>query len=160
MRIAPSLVFFLPLWVLGPTSPFGQARVILPRQSVGQPITTVDAADPTSELPSASSTIDTTGGSASSLTNSYPAGPTSSADSNGTTGRSQTAPYSNSQQVPEWPVKYYDFTLTWGSVNSNGEPRQAILINGQTPGPLIELEEGQQVSVSRALETVPSRRLH
>jgi FtsP/CotA-like multicopper oxidase with cupredoxin domain len=142
MRIAPSLVFFLPLWVLGPTSPFGQARVILPRQSVGQPI------------------IDTTGGSASSLTNSYPASPTSSADSNGTTGRSQTAPYSNSQQVPEWPVKYYDFTLTWGSVNSNGEPRQAILINGQTPGPLIELEEGQQVSVSRALETVPSRRLH
>jgi hypothetical protein len=48
----------------------------------------------------------------------------------------------------EWPVKYYDFTVTWGDVDANGEIRPAILVNGQTPGPLIELEEGQRVSVS------------
>lgn len=48
----------------------------------------------------------------------------------------------------EWPVKYYDFTVTWGDVDANGETRPAILVNGQTPGPLIELEEGQRVSVS------------
>jgi hypothetical protein len=48
----------------------------------------------------------------------------------------------------EWPVKYYDFTVTWGDVDANGEIRPAILVNGQTPGPLVELEEGQRVSVS------------
>jgi hypothetical protein len=48
----------------------------------------------------------------------------------------------------ELPVKYYDFTVTWGDVDANGEIRPAILVNGQTPGPLIELEEGQRVSVS------------
>jgi hypothetical protein len=48
----------------------------------------------------------------------------------------------------EWPVKYYDFTVSWGDVDANGEIRPAILVNGQTPGPLIELEEGQRVSVS------------
>lgn len=51
----------------------------------------------------------------------------------------------------EWPVKYYDFTVSWGDVDANGETRPAILVNGQTPGPLIELEEGQRVSVSRVV---------
>ena len=43
------------------------------------------------------------------------------------------------QQQQAWPVRFYDFTVTWGDVNANGETRPAILINGQTPGPLIEL---------------------
>jgi len=62
-----------------------------------------------------------------------------------------TVGISGNQEDPQQarPVKFYDFTVTWGDVDANGETRPAILINGQTPGPLIELEEGQQVSVSR-----------
>lgn len=45
------------------------------------------------------------------------------------------------------PTKHYEFELTKGWIDSNGNPREAILINGQTPGPLIEAEEGQQLTV-------------
>jgi FtsP/CotA-like multicopper oxidase with cupredoxin domain len=45
------------------------------------------------------------------------------------------------------PTKYYKFEFTKGWVDANGNPREAILINGQTPGPLIEVEEGQQLTV-------------
>jgi hypothetical protein len=47
-----------------------------------------------------------------------------------------------------WPTKYYRLEFTRGWVDTNGNPRQAILINGQTPGPLIEAEEGQELTVS------------
>lgn len=45
------------------------------------------------------------------------------------------------------PTKHYEFEFTKGWVDTNGNPREAILINGQTPGPLIEAEEGQQLTV-------------
>lgn len=45
------------------------------------------------------------------------------------------------------PSKHYEFEFTKGWVDTNGNPREAILINGQTPGPLIEAEEGQQLTV-------------
>lgn len=54
----------------------------------------------------------------------------------------------NAQPASTWPTKYYNLTLTRGWVDANGEPREAIFVNGQTPGPLIESEEGQELSVS------------
>lgn len=45
------------------------------------------------------------------------------------------------------PTKYYKFEFTKGWVDANGNPREVILINGQTPGPLIEAEEGQELTV-------------
>lgn len=45
-------------------------------------------------------------------------------------------------------VKYYTLTLTQGPTSPAGVSRSAILINGQTPGPLIEMEEGQTLSIN------------
>jgi FtsP/CotA-like multicopper oxidase with cupredoxin domain len=124
-----------------------QARFLPPRQEIGQTVSTVAAADPTSSLPSASSNIEapatTTSQSALSLSSSF----TSTASYPTATNASQRV---GEDDDDAWPVKYYDLTFTWGEVGSNGEPRQAILVNGQTPGPLIEVKEGQQVSVSRS----------
>ncbi|KAJ9104149.1 hypothetical protein QFC19_004133 [Naganishia cerealis] len=46
------------------------------------------------------------------------------------------------------PTKYYKLVFTKGWVDTNGNPREALLINGQTPGPLLEVEEGQGLIVS------------
>lgn len=46
------------------------------------------------------------------------------------------------------PIKFYTLTLTKEYISPNGDWREAILINGQTPGPLLELEEGQEVSIT------------
>ena len=122
-----------------------QARFLPARQEIGQSVTTVDAADPTSKIPSASSTLEPASASMTYFATSALSSSTTSAAfaalTNGSSG-------SGGDRGDNWPVKYYDLTFTWGEVDSNGEPRQAILVNGQTPGPLIEIEEGQQVSVS------------
>lgn len=68
-----------------------------------------------------------------------------SLDSNGTV---TTSPSNTNLEPIHRGTKFYNLTLTRGTVNSNGEPRAAILVNGQTPGPLIESVEGQQLSVS------------
>lgn len=146
MRLLAALELVWFLYAFGLGWPFTQARVLPPRQEIGQTISTVDAADPSSPIPSASSTVEFAGATASQLTTTFVSTSTTSA------ATSTPTDVNNGSQGLHgdiWPVKYYDLTFTWGEVNSNAEPRQAILVNGQTPGPLIEIEEGQQVSVSR-----------
>lgn len=61
-----------------------------------------------------------------------------------TTAAASTATASSSSLPP----KYYKLVFSKGWVDTNGNPREAILVNGQTPGPLIEAEEGQELIVS------------
>lgn len=51
------------------------------------------------------------------------------------------------------PPKYYKLEFTKGWIDANGNPREAILVNGQTPGPLIEAEEGQELTVCDSANT-------
>lgn len=95
------------------------------------------------------STTTATATSTLHLTPAYNNTPSTSTGNNNDTDTDTDTEADNSDgDNGEWPVKYYDFTITWGDVDANGETRPAILVNGQTPGPLIELEEGQRVSVS------------
>lgn len=72
--------------------------------------------------------------------------PTATFSANVTT---TAAPSSATSSSDKLPTKYYKLEFTRGWVDTNGNPRQAILINGQTPGPLIEAEEGQELTASR-----------
>jgi hypothetical protein len=96
------------------------------------------------------STSTSTATSTLHLTPAYNNTPSTSTGNNNHTD-TDTEADNNDGGNEEWPVKYYDFTVSWGDVDANGETRPAILVNGQTPGPLIELEEGQRVSVSRVV---------
>jgi FtsP/CotA-like multicopper oxidase with cupredoxin domain len=148
MRLLAALESVWVLYALGLGWFSTQARVLPPHQEIEQTISTVDAANPTSTIPSASSTVYSAGSTASQLATAFVSTSATSA------APSASAPMNNDNQDnnhENWPVKHYDLTVTWGQVNSNGELRQAILVNGQTPGPLIEIEEGQQVSVSRSI---------
>ena len=49
---------------------------------------------------------------------------------------------------PNEGTVYYTLTLTQGDVAPAGVSRSAILINGQTPGPNLEINEGQTLSVN------------
>lgn len=72
--------------------------------------------------------------------------PTATFSANVTT---TAAPSEATSSLDKLPTKFYKLEFTRGWVDTNGNPRQAILINGQTPGPLIEAEEGQELTVSR-----------
>jgi hypothetical protein len=71
--------------------------------------------------------------------------PTATFSSNVTTTAAPAA--TGTLAASTFPTKHYKFEFTKGWVDTNGNPRQAILINGQTPGPLIEVEEGQELTV-------------
>lgn len=45
-------------------------------------------------------------------------------------------------------VKVFDLTLTWEAHAPNGQEREMILVNGQFPGPALELSEGDHVEVN------------
>jgi FtsP/CotA-like multicopper oxidase with cupredoxin domain len=45
------------------------------------------------------------------------------------------------------PLKVFDLTLTWEKYAPDGFARQMILINGQFPGPLIEVNQGDAVEI-------------
>ncbi|KAG8895695.1 hypothetical protein FRC00_007107, partial [Tulasnella sp. 408] len=45
-------------------------------------------------------------------------------------------------------VVQYTFELTTGTVAPDGVERKAILINGQTPGPTVYADQGDEVSVT------------
>ncbi|KAM5576382.1 L-ascorbate oxidase [Rosa sericea] len=47
----------------------------------------------------------------------------------------------------EDPYRYFTWTVTYGSVSPLGVPRQAILINGQFPGPTIEAVTNDNIIV-------------
>ena len=148
MRLSAALGLVGIVHALGFEPTFTQARVLPPRQEIDQAISTVDAANPTSNIPSASSTVESAGTTASQRATTF----VSTSATSAAASASVTANVDHQDDSHDnWPVKYYDLTVTWGELNSNGEPRQAILVNGQTPGPLIEIEEGQQVSVSQFL---------
>ncbi|KAJ9116413.1 hypothetical protein QFC22_004855 [Naganishia vaughanmartiniae] len=70
--------------------------------------------------------------------------PTVTYSSNVTT---TAAPSAATASAYSLPTKYYKLVFTKGWVDTNGNPREAILINGQTPGPLIEAEEGQELTI-------------
>lgn len=44
--------------------------------------------------------------------------------------------------------KVFDLTLTWEAYAPDGFERDMILVNGQFPGPLLELTEGDDVLVN------------
>lgn len=44
-------------------------------------------------------------------------------------------------------TRTFDFTVTWEKYAPNGVSRDVIMINGQFPGPLIEVNEGEDVLV-------------
>lgn len=113
-------------------------------------IATTSASD---GVAASTSTSTSTGTSTLHLTPAYNNTPSTSTGNNhnGNDADTDTEADNSDGGDGEWPVKYYDFTVTWGDVDANGEIRPAILVNGQTPGPLIELEEGQRVSVSRVV---------
>jgi FtsP/CotA-like multicopper oxidase with cupredoxin domain len=82
--------------------------------------------------------------------------PTITYSSNATT---TAAPSTATASSSSLPPKYYKLVFTKGWVDTNGNPREAILINGQTPGPLIEAEEGQELTVSILLDPKQTRSL-
>jgi FtsP/CotA-like multicopper oxidase with cupredoxin domain len=45
------------------------------------------------------------------------------------------------------PTRYFDFTITWDQNAPDGVKRNMFVINGQFPGPKIELTEGESVVV-------------
>lgn len=63
-----------------------------------------------------------------------------------------TTAATSSATASSLPPKYYKLEFTKGWIDANGNPREAILVNGQTPGPLIEAEEGQELTVSDSSE--------
>lgn len=52
----------------------------------------------------------------------------------------------NGTTIPD--TVYYTLTLTNGPASPAGVSRSAILVNGQTPGPTLEMEEGQTLSIN------------
>lgn len=45
------------------------------------------------------------------------------------------------------PSKHFDFTVTWEKYAQNGHAKDMLLVNGQSPGPLIEVNQGDWVVV-------------
>jgi FtsP/CotA-like multicopper oxidase with cupredoxin domain len=43
--------------------------------------------------------------------------------------------------------RQFDLTLTWTTYNADGKDRRMILVNGEFPGPLLEINEGEQVDI-------------
>ena len=54
----------------------------------------------------------------------------------------------------------YDLTVTWEKRAPNGVTRDVILINGQTPGPMIEVNEGDDVEVTVHNQTPHNTTMH
>jgi FtsP/CotA-like multicopper oxidase with cupredoxin domain len=61
----------------------------------------------------------------------------------------------NALPSPQPPIEkrgdkdvHYTLDITYGTISPDEYSRKAYLVNGQTPGPLIECEEGQTISVS------------
>lgn len=45
-------------------------------------------------------------------------------------------------------VREYDFTVTWENHAPDGFPRKMLLVNGQSPGPVLKANEGDHVVVN------------
>ncbi|KAK3365614.1 Cupredoxin [Lasiosphaeria ovina] len=62
-------------------------------------------------------------------------------------------PHSLASAVParglDWgkKPKHFDLTLTWQNYSPNGQTRKMILVNGQFPAPVLEIDEGDDVEV-------------
>lgn len=50
--------------------------------------------------------------------------------------------------APRGRTRQFDLTVTWAKGSPNGVKRDMILINGQFPGPTIEVDEGDEVVVT------------
>lgn len=46
------------------------------------------------------------------------------------------------------PIKKFELDLTWSSRAPDGVERKQILVNGQSPGPPLIIEEGDEVEVT------------
>ena len=44
--------------------------------------------------------------------------------------------------------KSFDLTITWEDYNPDGFTRKMMLVNGQSPGPLLEIDQGDWVVVT------------
>lgn len=45
-------------------------------------------------------------------------------------------------------LRRFELTITWGKNSPDGVEREMFLVNGQYPGPLLELDEGDEVEVT------------
>lgn len=62
---------------------------------------------------------------------------------------SRTALNTNPQDAPNTGVvRYYNFTIARSTLSPDGVPRSLILVNGQFPGPTIEANWGDTISVT------------
>ena len=61
-----------------------------------------------------------------------------------TLGYPSAAGYGNGSSGP----RQFDLTLTWEKISPVGVSRDMVLINGQFPGPLLEINEGDEVWVN------------
>lgn len=55
--------------------------------------------------------------------------------------------HSPSSLVTAKATRRYNFTITYQWSNGDGHGRPAFMINGMTPGPLIEADEGDEIEV-------------
>ncbi|OEL31009.1 L-ascorbate oxidase-like protein [Dichanthelium oligosanthes] len=53
-----------------------------------------------------------------------------------------------SAAAAEAPYRFYDWEVTYGNINPLGVPQQAILINGQFPGPKIECQTNDNLIIN------------
>ena len=56
--------------------------------------------------------------------------------------------FPGSQALERNHERVFDLTLTWESYVPDGFKRDMILVNGHSPGPLIDLVEGDDVEVN------------
>ena len=54
---------------------------------------------------------------------------------------------SNNGSEPQHGLKHFTLDLTWEKRSPAGFERNLILVNGQHPGPVLEIDQGQDVVV-------------
>ena len=61
---------------------------------------------------------------------------------------------------PRYSEKVYDFTVTYEEYAPDGYWRNMLLVNGRSPGPVIEVEEGDTVIVNLSNDSPKNTSLH
>ncbi len=57
-----------------------------------------------------------------------------------------TAEFSSPLSPSNGPRKF-ELSLTWETYNADGLPREMILVNGQFPGPVLEMNQDEEIEI-------------
>ncbi len=53
----------------------------------------------------------------------------------------------SSPLAPSHGPRKFELSLTWETYNADGLPREMILVNGQFPGPVLEINQDEEVEI-------------